>query len=102
MDMVLIMSVEPGYGGQQFMEHTMAKVGQTRTRRRAVTRSAQVRALRDMAPALAIQVDGGLAPGATVAAAAAAGANVIVSGTGVFGAPDAAAAIAALRAAVDA
>jgi ribulose-phosphate 3-epimerase len=47
------------------------------------------------------QVDGGIAPGPTIDAAAAAGANVVVAGTGVFAAPDSAAAIAALRAAVD-
>jgi ribulose-phosphate 3-epimerase len=47
-------------------------------------------------------VDGGLAPGATIEAAAAAGANVIVAGSSVFGSADPKATIAELRAVVDA
>eukprot|EP00741_Cyanophora_paradoxa_P013162 tig00000178_g12715.t1 len=62
--------------------------------------AAQVRALRARFPALHIQVDGGISPGETADAAAAAGANVLVSGTGVFKAPDPAEAIASLRRAV--
>lgn len=79
-DMVLIMTVEPGFGGQKFMADMMDKV----------------RAVRAAAPTMDVQVDGGLSP-ATVDVAAEAGANVIVAGTAVFGAEDRAAAIAALR-----
>jgi ribulose-phosphate 3-epimerase len=79
-DMVLVMTVEPGFGGQSFMGDMMPKV----------------RALRGAFPALDIQVDGGLAE-ATIVEAADAGANVIVAGTAVFKAEDPSAAIAALR-----
>jgi len=85
LDMVLIMTVEPGFGGQSFMADMMPKV----------------RAIRDAAPGMDIQVDGGLSP-STIAAAAEAGANVIVAGTAVFKAEDRAAAIAALRGPVEA
>ena len=83
-DMVLVMTVEPGFGGQKFQPEMMPKV----------------RALRERYPGLDIQVDGGLAP-STIDAAAESGANVIVAGSAVFGAPDPAAAIQALRRAVD-
>lgn len=84
--MVLVMTVEPGFGGQSFMSDMMPKVA----------------ALRKAFPELDIQVDGGLGPGVTITQAAEAGANVIVAGTSVFKAPDGpAAAIAQLRAAVD-
>ena len=80
-DMVLVMTVEPGFGGQSFMPEMMDKVA----------------ALRAAHPALHIQVDGGLSP-LTVDAAAGAGANVIVAGSAIFKAPDRPAAIAALLA----
>ncbi len=83
LDMILVMTVQPGFGGQPFQAAMMPKVA----------------ALRARYPEMDIQVDGGLSP-STVCAAAAAGANVIVAGSAVFGAPDAAAAIGALRAAV--
>lgn len=67
--MALVMTVEPGFGGQKFMADMMAKV----------------RLLRARSPSLLIQVDGGLAPD-TIDQAAAAGANVIVAGSAVFGA----------------
>ena len=82
-DLVLVMTVEPGFGGQKFMADMMPKV----------------RALREAFPALDIQVDGGLNAD-TIGAAAEAGANVIVAGTGVFRAEDRGAAIEALRAPV--
>eukprot|EP00002_Diphylleia_rotans_P038004 TRINITY_DN8576_c0_g1_i1.p1 TRINITY_DN8576_c0_g1~~TRINITY_DN8576_c0_g1_i1.p1 ORF type:complete len:220 (+),score=66.50 TRINITY_DN8576_c0_g1_i1:57-716(+) len=83
-DMVLIMTVEPGFGGQSFMEDTMPKV----------------RALRDLKPELDIQVDGGLDT-KTIKVAAAAGANNIVAGTSIFKSQDPAATIATLRQEVD-
>lgn len=84
-DMVLILTVEPGFGGQKFMAGVVEKV----------------RVLRQRYPALHVQVDGGIAPD-TIGAAAAAGANAIVAGTAIFGAPDPGAAIGLLRGAVDA
>lgn len=82
--LALVMTVEPGFGGQAFNAAVLPKVA----------------ALRAAMPELDIQVDGGL-DGATVGAAAAAGANVIVAGTGVFKAPQGPAeAIKGLRAAV--
>ena len=81
-DMVLVMTVEPGFGGQPFQAQLLPKVA----------------ALRARYPALDIQVDGGL-NATTAAAAGSAGANVIVAGSAVFSAQDAAQAIGALRAA---
>ena len=80
LDMVLVMTVEPGFGGQSFMADMMPKVKE----------------LRAAFPDMDIQVDGGLSP-KTIDAAAEAGANVIVAGTAVFKADDRAAAIDALR-----
>ncbi|PXF48522.1 Ribulose-phosphate 3-epimerase, cytoplasmic isoform [Gracilariopsis chorda] len=72
MDMLLIMTVEPGFGGQSFKENVMDKVKQARKQY----------------PGLMIQVDGGIAP-KTVQKAVNAGANVLVAGSAIFGAPDA-------------
>ena len=82
--MVLVMTVEPGFGGQSFMAETMDKI---KTLRREIQR----RGL-----SVDIQVDGGINE-KTVETAAEAGANVFVAGSAVFGAPDAAKAIADLR-----
>lgn len=81
--MVLVMTVEPGFGGQKFMASELPKV----------------QALRQRYPDLNIEVDGGLGP-STVDQAADAGANVIVAGSAVFGAKDPAAVISLLREAV--
>ncbi|KND00848.1 ribulose-phosphate 3-epimerase [Spizellomyces punctatus DAOM BR117] len=70
LDQVLIMTVEPGFGGQKFMEDCVEKV----------------RILRSKYPELDIEVDGGLGPD-TIDKATSAGANVIVAGTAIFGAP---------------
>lgn len=83
-ELVLVMTVEPGFGGQSFMPETMEKV-------KALRREAQRRGID-----LDIQVDGGI-NASTVAVAAKAGANVFVAGSAVFGAEDPAAAIAELR-----
>jgi ribulose-phosphate 3-epimerase len=84
-EMVLVMTVNPGFGGQRYID--------------ACTR--KIRDLRAMAdelnPALQIEVDGGLKP-ETAAIAAAAGANVFVAGTAVFGQRDYREAISGLRA----
>jgi len=82
--MVLIMTVEPGFGGQSFMAEMMPKV----------------EALRKAYPDLQIEVDGGLSE-KTIDQAAEAGANVIVAGSAVFGAKDPADVIRKLREAVD-
>lgn len=82
--MVLVMTVEPGFGGQSFMPEMLPKV-------EAIRREADRRNL-----PIDIQVDGGISD-KTVAAAAKAGANVFVAGSAVFGATDAAQMIASLR-----
>jgi ribulose-phosphate 3-epimerase len=83
--LVLVMTVEPGAGGQSFMEDMMAKV------------KALAAAIREGGHDVMLQVDGGISAG-TVAAAAAAGADTFVAGTAVFRHPDGvAAAITELR-----
>ncbi|KAL4720690.1 hypothetical protein ACJJTC_009938 [Scirpophaga incertulas] len=82
-DMILIMTVEPGFGGQKFMEDQMTKV----------------KYLREHYPLLDIEVDGGVGP-STINCCARAGANMIVSGTAVIGASDQAATIKLLRSTV--
>ncbi len=84
LDMVLVMTVEPGFGGQSFMYETMDKIKTLRSeiKRRGLS--------------VDIQVDGGINE-KTVETAAAAGANVFVAGSAVFGAVDAAKAISDLR-----
>ncbi|KAK8963048.1 Ribulose-phosphate 3-epimerase, cytoplasmic isoform [Platanthera guangdongensis] len=79
-ELVLVMTVEPGFGGQKFMPEMMDKV----------------RKLRRKFPSLDIEVDGGLGP-STIDMAAAAGANCIVAGSSVFGSADPAHVILELR-----
>jgi len=74
-EMVLVMTVEPGFGGQKFMPDQLEKVRALRTE------------LRRIGHVCHIEVDGGL-DARTVTAAAEAGANVIVAGTSVFRSPD--------------
>lgn len=83
--MVLVMTVEPGFGGQSFMADMMPKVSFLR-------REIAARGLSTL-----IQVDGGIARD-TIAIAANAGVDVCVAGTAVFGAEDAKKAIAELKA----
>ena len=83
-DLILVMTVEPGFGGQSFMADMMPKVT----------------AIKDKAKEIGIdmlvEVDGGIGD-KTIAQAAAVGVDVCVSGTGVFKAPDAKEAIANLK-----
>ncbi len=84
LDMVLVMSVNPGFGGQSFIPSALDKV---RTLRELI----QARGLE-----VDIEVDGGVIVD-NAAEVAAAGANVLVSGTGIFRTPDYAATIAEMR-----
>ena len=70
-DMVLIMSVEPGFGGQTFMSESLDRIG-------ALRRMAE-----ELNPALLIEVDGGISS-ANAAQLYEAGANVLVAGSSVF------------------
>ncbi len=85
-DQILVMTVEPGFGGQSFMSDQLPKL--TRLHDEARRRGAQVW----------LQVDGGISA-STIAQAAEAGADTFVAGSAVFGAADPEEAIAALRAA---
>ena len=82
--MVLVMTVEPGFGGQKFMADMMPKVREVR------------QILDRVNPTCAIEVDGGIGE-ATVAEAAEAGANVFVVGTASFRAPDMKEAVTSIR-----
>ncbi|MDA8418353.1 MAG: ribulose-phosphate 3-epimerase [Desulfobacteraceae bacterium] len=84
LDLVMLMSVNPGFGGQGFISGAVAK---TRQLREMIDR----RGLR-----VDIEIDGGIGP-ATIGAVAAAGANVFVAGSAVFGAYDYAGIIAELK-----
>ena len=79
-DMVLVMTVVPGYGGQKLIPECLDKI----------------RALRQRFPDLDIQADGGINP-ETIASVYGAGANIIVAGSAVFRAPDAKKMIETLR-----
>lgn len=80
LSMVLVMTVEPGFGGQSFMESTMPKITE----------------LREKCPEIDIQVDGGV-NAETVKIAGRAGANVFVAGSAVFKSDDPADAIRILK-----
>lgn len=83
-DLVLVMTVEPGFGGQAFMESQLDTIR-------------QVRALIERYnPACELEVDGGISP-KTAPLVVEAGANVLVAGSAVYGAEDIPAAIQALR-----
>jgi ribulose-phosphate 3-epimerase len=87
LDTLLVMTVEPGFGGQAFMPEMLAKVRNARDARGRL--GAPYR----------IEVDGGIAPD-TARRCAAAGADVFVAGQAIFGEPDAHAALVALRQAI--
>ncbi|MDO5042450.1 MAG: ribulose-phosphate 3-epimerase [Slackia sp.] len=84
LDMVLVMSVYPGFSGQKYIEGTEKKVA----------RVAEIARAANASPL--IEVDGGLGANDATRAVAAAGADVFVAGNAVFGAADRAAAIAAM------
>jgi ribulose-phosphate 3-epimerase len=84
LDMVLCMTVNPGWGGQVFLE-------------RSIARLERIRAL--IGPERALEVDGGI-DAQTAPRCAAAGATVFVAGTAVFGAPDPQAAVRAITTAI--
>src|ERR1051325_108224 len=74
-DYVLLMSVNPGFGGQQFIRSSLDKLRRLRALLRA--RAARAR----------VEIDGGIGPG-NVAGVVAAGAEILVAGSAVYGAPD--------------
>ncbi|HZI98772.1 MAG TPA: ribulose-phosphate 3-epimerase [Actinomycetales bacterium] len=84
-DMVLVMTVEPGFGGQPFLDVCLPKVRRARE------------AIRAAGLDVWVQVDGGVSA-STIERAAEAGADVFVAGSAVFGADDAGSAIEKLRA----
>jgi len=89
LDMVLVMTVEPGFGGQSFMADQMPKVAQVRE------------AVRRHGGEIWVQVDGGVSA-KTIEQCAEAGADVFVAGSAVYGADSAAGAVDELRALAEA
>ena len=84
LDMVLIMTVEPGFGGQAFLEYQLETVRQVRT------------LIARVKPDCRLEVDGGINP-ETARRVVEAGADTLVAGSSVYGAPDISLAIASLR-----
>ncbi|MDE0187848.1 MAG: ribulose-phosphate 3-epimerase [bacterium] len=89
LDMVVVMSVEPGFGGQAFIPETLSKVETIR------------RWIDEEGLNTALQIDGGITP-RTAPLAAAAGADVFVAGTAIFGRPDPVEAVGMLRRSISA
>jgi ribulose-phosphate 3-epimerase len=85
LDLVLLMSVNPGFGGQQFISSVLPKIAAVRKRIEACGK------------AIWLEVDGGIKPD-NIAQVARAGADTFVAGSAIFGAKDYAAAIKAMRA----
>jgi ribulose-phosphate 3-epimerase len=75
LDLVMLMSVNPGFGGQSFIPSTLAKTWQLRQR------------IDSMGLSVGIEVDGGISE-RTIAEVAEAGANIFVAGSAVFGSDD--------------
>ena len=84
LDLVLVMTVEPGFGGQSFMEDQLETIRRVRA------------LIQQYNPACELEVDGGITP-KTSPLVVEAGANVLVAGSAVYGARDIPAAIAELR-----
>ena len=84
-DFVLVMSVNPGFGGQSFIPHSLDKVRRVKALLAAVGSGAQ------------IEIDGGV-DASNIADIVSAGANILVAGNAIFGTADAEAATKALRA----
>ena len=84
-DLVLVMTVNPGFGGQRFLPGTIRKMKEIRSMIKATGRD------------IRLEVDGGI-DASTTPLVTAAGADTLVAGTSVFGKPDIRKAIAALRA----
>jgi ribulose-phosphate 3-epimerase len=89
LDLVLIMSVNPGFGGQSFIPHALAKLAAVRARIDAVTARTGRSVL--------LEVDGGVKVD-NIGAIARAGADTFVAGSAIFGTPDYAATVAKMRA----
>jgi len=84
LDMVLVMTVEPGFGGQKFFDSQLPVIRRVRE------------LIQQVNPACDLEVDGGINP-VTAQKAVEAGANVLVAGSAVYGAPDIELAIQSLR-----
>ena len=84
LDKILVMTVEPGFGGQAFMADQLPKIAAIR------------RYIQERNPACRLEVDGGVDP-VTARQVVEAGADVLVAGSAIYGAPDPAQAIRALR-----
>lgn len=89
LDIVLLMSVNPGFGGQSFIPHTLEKIRQTRALLNRYEESSGRR--------IALEVDGGVKV-ENIAEIAAAGADTFVAGSAIFGNPDYKAVIDQMRA----
>lgn len=88
-DMVLLMSVNPGFAGQQFIPSTLSKIREVRRRIDASGRD------------IRLEVDGGIKAD-NIGAVAAAGADTFVAGSAIFGSADYAATVRAMRGAIEA
>lgn len=82
-DLVLIMSVNPGFGGQKFIPYTVNKIKNTKAMAEAAGRKVGTGA-----GELMIEVDGGICPGDIAKQVIDAGANVLVAGSAVYGSGD--------------
>jgi ribulose-phosphate 3-epimerase len=83
-DIIMVMTVNPGFGGQAFIESQLPKIALLR------------RAIDNSGRKIALQIDGGVTP-KTTPALLAAGADTLVAGTAIFSTPNYTAAIAAIR-----
>lgn len=88
LDIVLVMSVNPGFGGQSFIPHTLTKLGKVRSMLDEYERCS--------GRWISLEVDGGVKP-ENIAEIAAAGADTFVAGSAIFGRPDYAEVISQMR-----